>query len=213
MSSANRVLAIHKSRTNILEHMEKLNYNINDYNIFSINEVDAMYINSQLDMLISHNTENKKVYIKYYFSVKNSSQQIRPATLDTIIEDLYEIENILTSKDTLVIIIDSEPNKTIMQRVKYLYERNGIFVVIHNIKRLQFNILKHELVPDVEIMTADEVTALSSKLNIMNTTQLPEISRYDPMALAIMLRPNEVIRIKRNSPTALETTYYRVCVH
>jgi DNA-directed RNA polymerase subunit H (RpoH/RPB5) len=153
------------------------------------------------------------VYIKYYFSVKNSSQQIRPATLDTIIEDLYEIENILTSKDTLVIIIDSEPNKTIMQRVKYLYERNGIFVVIHNIKRLQFNILKHELVPDVEIMTADEVTALSSKLNIMNTTQLPEISRYDPMALAIMLRPNEVIRIKRNSPTALETTYYRVCVH
>ena len=63
--------------------------------------------------------------------------------LDNIIEDLYIIENVLTKQDSLVIIIDDEPNDTILAKVKYLYEREGIFVIIHNIKRLQTNILKH----------------------------------------------------------------------
>ena len=208
----NRILNIYKSRLTIINFMEKLQYDTNDYDIFSINEIDAMFINSQLDMLLKHLTEDKKVYIKYYFSAKTTSRQIRPQTLDTIIEDLYEIENILTAKDTLVIIIDEEPNETIINKVKYIYERTGIFIVIHNIKRLQFNILEHSLVPDFEIMNVEQIEELKIKYNIENLSLLPEISRFDPLALAILLRPGEIVKLKRNSSTALTNYYYRICI-
>lgn len=231
-SSTNTILKIYKSRINILNYMLEQNYNIDDYTGFSINEIDAMYCNSQLDMLITHKTEiatgnpetkePKKVYIKYYLSsyetrkntntnVKNT-RQISKATLSTIIEDLYEIENVLTKQDTLVIIIDEEPNETILNMVSYLYEKDGIFIVIHNIKRLQFNLLEHELVPRVRILNEKDTVELFGRLNLNSFEQLPEISRFDPVSLAIMLRPKQVVEFKRYSPTALYTDYYRVCV-
>jgi DNA-directed RNA polymerase subunit H (RpoH/RPB5) len=212
-SLSNRILSIYKSRNIILEHLELLAYSVNDYNAFSINEIDAMFVNSQLDMLISHNTEDKKVYIKYYLFSKTVSKQIRPQILDTIIEDLYEIESVLTPKDTLIIIIDEEPNDTIISKLVYLYERTGIFVVIHNIKRLQFNLLNHVLCPSVAILDEKEMEELNISLNLKsNFNLLPEISRFDPMALVIMLRPGQIAKLMRTSSTALYTPYYRICV-
>jgi DNA-directed RNA polymerase subunit H (RpoH/RPB5) len=43
-------------------------------------------------------------------------------------------------------------------------------------------------------------------------SEFPEISRFDPLALALFLRPGRVCRLVRNSPTALASEYYRVCV-
>jgi len=211
-ASSNRILSIFKSRTTILDFMERLGYETVDYTTFSINEIDAMFVNSQLDMLIKHKSSDKKVYIKYYFSAKTGSRQIRPQTLDTIIEDLYEIEGVLASPDTLIIIIDEEPNETILNKVKYLYERNGIFVVIHNIKRLQFNLLNHALNPKVEILDDAAVKDILVKYNLKNAQMLPEISRFDPLALAIALRPGQVAKFIRNSATALHQDYFRICV-
>lgn len=207
-----RILSIYKSRLTILDFMEKLDYEIEDYHIFSINEIDAMFMNSQLDMLVQHHEKEKKVYIKYCFSAKTTARQIRPQTLDTIIEDLYDIENILTTKDILVIIIDEEPNETIINKVKYIYEKNGIFIVIHNIKRLQFNLLEHDLVPDFKILDEKETEELKVTYNISDIHLLPEISRFDPMSLAILLRPGEIVKLTRNSATALNNFYYRICI-
>jgi DNA-directed RNA polymerase subunit H (RpoH/RPB5) len=221
-SSTNTILKIFKSRTNVLKHLNYLDYNIDDYTGFSINEIDAMYCNSQLDMLASHSTENKKIYVKYYLAsiearkgtnttVKNT-KQISKTTLTTIIEDLYEIENVLTKDDTLIVIIDEEPNDTILNYIKYLYEKDGIFIVIHNIKRLQFDILTHELVPVVKILSTDDSKKLMDKLNIKTLSQMPEISRFDPVSLAILLRPSQIVCFERKSSTAISTKYYRVCV-
>jgi DNA-directed RNA polymerase subunit H (RpoH/RPB5) len=211
-ASSNRILSIFKSRTTILDFMERLGYETVDYTTFSINEIDAMFVNSQLDMLIKDKSSDKKVYIKYYFSAKTGSRQIRPQTLDTIIEDLYEIEGVLAPPDTLIIIIDEEPNETILNKVKYLYERNGIFVVIHNIRRLQFNLLNHALNPKVEILDDAAVKDILVKYNLKNAQMLPEISRFDPLALAIALRPGQVAKFIRNSATALHQDYFRICV-
>jgi len=211
-SNSNRILSIYRSRDTLLKFMEKLNYNTLEYKEFSINEVDAMFANSQLDMLLTNTANNKKVYIKYYFTSKTVSKQIRPNNLDTIIEDLYEIENVLSKEDTLIIVIDEEPNDSIITKVKYLYEKDGVFVVIHNIKRLQFNILNHSLVPYVEILPEDKVEELKKTMNIKDVKQLPEVSRFDPVSLAIALRPGQVVEYVRGSQTALKTDYYRVCV-
>jgi DNA-directed RNA polymerase subunit H (RpoH/RPB5) len=208
-SSSNRILSIYKSRMTILNFMERLNYVTSEYNTFSINQIDIMRINSQLDMLLTHATEPKKVYIKYYILNK----QIRPQTLDAIIEDLYEIDNVLTLNDTLVIVIDEEPNERILSSITYIYENTGIFVVIHNIKRLQFNLLEHTLVPSIRILSEDEIRGLKKKYNLENIYKLPEISRFDPQALAVMLRPGEVVEFTRGSYTALENKYYRICIN
>lgn len=207
-TSSNQILTLYKSRLNILDIMESLKYDVSEYTTFSINEIDAMYTNDQLDMLIEQPTTKRKAYIKYYFAAK----QIRKQNLDDIIEDLYTIENVLDKNDTLIIITEDEPNDTIVARTKYLYDHDNIFVVIHNIHRLQYNILNHQLVPKCTILDHAEIVDLKKKYNITNLTQLPEISRYDPQALALCLRPGDVCLFKRTSVAAMNTNYYRICI-
>ena len=208
-ASSNRILSIYKSRSNILEILsDNLGYNTKEYDGFSINEIDAMFSNSQLDMLIKHSDSERKVYIKYYLTAK----QIRPQNLDDIIEDLFVIENVLTKDDTLIIITEDEPNDTIVTKMKYLYDHDGIFVVIHNIRRLQYNILNHKLVPSCTILKDEDIVKLKNKYNISNLMQLPEISRFDPQALALCIRPGNVCEFRRNSATAMFYNYYRICV-
>ena len=96
--------------------------------------------------------------------------------------------------------------------MKYLYDHDGIFVIIHNIHRLQFNILNHKLVPECIILEEPEIVKLKQKHNIKDLMQLPEISRFDPLALAICLRPGQVCLFKRESSTAMFYDYYRICV-
>lgn len=208
MASSNRILRTYKSRKTILDLLDAYNgYDTSDYSNFSINEIDSMSTNNQLDMLIKHKTNNKKVYIKYYLN----SKQIRPQVLDDVIEDLFLVENILTKEDTLIIIIDDEPNDTIINKLLYLYNNDQIFIVIHNIQRLQFNILEHSLVPEMKILSEIEITELEKKYNLTSKKQLPEISRFDPQAMALIMRPGDVCHIRRNSVTALDYDYYRIC--
>jgi len=216
-SASNRIISIYKSRNTILELLSYRGYDISGYSEFSINEIDAMYSNSQLDMLISEGSgdkegeggiDNRKVYVKYYLHTK----QIRPPNLDEIIEDLFLIESILTKNDTLIVIVNEEPNDTIINKVKYLYDHDGIFVVIHSIKRLQFNILNHTLVPKLSILGELEKEELYKRYNLQSDKNLPEISRFDPQALAVMLRPNQICKLERKSATALTKDYYRICI-
>ena len=205
--SSNRILSIYKSRNTMIEQLRNLDYDMTDYAEFSINEIDAMNTNNQLDMLVSRE-DGQKIYVKYLLNIK----QLRKDNLDQLIEDLYDIETVLEKKDTLIIITNEEPNDTITQRIKYVYDHSGIFIVLHYIKRLQFNILKHTLVPNAEILKEDELESLKEQYNLKTLMDLPEISRFDPQALALCLRPKQVIKIDRKSDTALEYNYYRVCV-
>jgi DNA-directed RNA polymerase subunit H (RpoH/RPB5) len=203
-----RILKLFKSRNTLMEQFDNLDYDTSEHMDFSINEIDAMNNNTQLDFTIGHITDNRKIHVKYYLT----SKQINRANLDNIVEDIYNIDNTLTKNDTLVIIIEDEPNETTINRIKYLYNHSGIFVVIHNINRLQYNILNHTLVPKCEILGNTEIDELKQKYNIMNTKQLPEISRFDPQALAMCMRPGQVCKFKRESSTALFYDYYRICI-
>jgi DNA-directed RNA polymerase subunit H (RpoH/RPB5) len=127
------------------------------------------------------------------------------------VDDLFISETVLDKRtDTLILISDDEPNDMIRSKVEYLFNHDGIFVVIHNIKRLQFNLLKHKDVPPVRALTEEEQTELMKKYRI-DASQLPSISRFDPVSLAICLRPGQVCVFKRNSVVALETDFYRIC--
>jgi len=188
--------------------MKNLGYDISNYEEFSINEIDAMNKNEQLDMLVTRETDGRKVYIKYLIHVK----QVRKENIDQLVEDLYDIEMILTKADTLIVITNDEPNDTIQQKISFLYDSAQIFIVMHNIKRLQYNVLQHILVPKATILDENKVDHLKTKYHLKSLAQLPEISRYDPQALALCLRPGQVLEIQRKSDTAMTYPYYRVCL-
>ena len=209
---SSRITSIYKSRTTLLQQLEKQGYNTEDYSNFSMNEIDAMLSNSQLDMLLTSRENDKKVNIKYYFTIKQTNKQIKKDALDDIIEDLFSIDEVLTKNDTLMIIIDDEPNDTILTRMRYLFDHDGIFVIIHNIKRLQFNILDHSLVPFMRVLTDEEETKFMLEKQISSKSQLPELSRFDPQALVTGIRPGNICLIERSSVTAMTSNYYRVCV-
>jgi len=205
---------IFNSRKTILELMAKQGYNINDYANFSINEVNSMKQNNQLDMLLETEDEKvtqenpkKKIYIRYYLSVRPA-----PKNIQEIIDDLYVLTETLKKTDTLFIIIKDDPNETLINELKHIWESEGIFIVVESIKRLQFNILNHSLVPPHRVLVESEVNELMKKYNVTDKTQLPDISRFDPVARVIGLRPGQVCHIIRSSKTAIETNYYRVCV-
>ena len=145
----------------------------------------------------------------------------RILAINDVIEELFEIEGIMTKKDTLVVITNDEPNDTLITKLCHLYDNRGIFVVVHNIARLQRNILKHTLVPKHtivfdEIWQPEEVMSdlekIKRQFNLKNLNQLPEISRFDPVALLIELRPGQVCKIERHSITSVDSVYYRICV-
>lgn len=210
--SGSYILEVYNSRNTLLELLKHEEYDVSDYMNFSVNEINTMYSNNQLDMLVERQSDGSKVYVKHMLN--NNNKQIRKENLDELVEDLFVIENVLTNKekDTIIIIAEDEPNDTITTKMKYLYDDGGVFVVIHNIKRLQFNILKHTLVPDISILNEDELKELMIEKNFDKVNSLPEISRFDPQALAVCLRPKQVCKLIRKSVTSVHATYYRVCV-
>ena len=210
---------LYNSRNTIIELMDKNGYNVKEYENFSVNELNTLRQNNQLDMLLEKkevesefmlkdNPERKKkIYIHFYLG-----KSLRPNNIQEIIDDLFHLEEILIKSDTLYIVIKDEPNETLMNEIKQTWERDEIFIVLESIKRLQFNILNHTLVPKHRILSNLEVTKIMEKYNITEKSLFPEISRFDPVARAIGIKPNEVCHIIRPSKTAIEANYYRVCV-
>ena len=205
---------IFNSRKVVLELMEKQGYNINDYANFSINEVNSMKQNNQLDMLLETNDDKvtpenpkKKIYILYYLTSRTA-----PKNIQEMIDDLFILTETLKKTDTLFIIIKDDPNETLVNELKHIWESEGIFIVVENIKRLQFNILNHTLVPPHSVLIDSEVNEVMKRYNITDKSQFPDISRFDPVARVIGLRPGQVCKIIRSSKTAIEANYYRICV-
>ena len=210
---SSQISSIYNSRNIVLDLMRRQEYNVEDYDKFSINEVNTMKINNQLDMLLEKNEEDEntkrknKIYIKYYLG-----KMIRPPNIYEMIDDLFNLEEILKKDDTLFIIIKEDMNETLLNELKHIWEKDGIFIIIQNIKRLQFNILEHILVPNHRVMKQIEVNEIMKKYNISDITQFPDISRFDPVTQVIGLRPGQVCEITRASKTAIEAKYYRACI-
>lgn len=198
--------SIYKSRSVLLELMKTQGYNTNDYAGFSVNEVNTMKTNNQLDMILEKDNKTK-IYIRYYLA-----KSLRPANLQEMIDDLFNVEEVLNKNDTLLIIVKDEINETLVNKLKHIWEQDKIFIIIQNLKRLQFNILNHILVPPHRILSDVEVLEIKARYNIMHDGQFPDVSRFDPVAQAIGIRPGQVCEIIRQSKTAISAPYYRICV-
>jgi DNA-directed RNA polymerase subunit H (RpoH/RPB5) len=211
MASNNRVQTVYNSRIHLLQILETLGYDTESYSGFSVNEIDERMKTMQLDMEL-RKPGGEAAYVKYLCGNKAPTKGLNAKILDFIIDDLYVNSGTLDKGDTLILIIDGEPNDSMLDRFKYLHDHDGYFVVCHNIARLQFNILKHDKVPKSEVATDVEVAEVMSRYNMTTRQQFPEIGRFDPVSLALCLRPGQICKIHRPTPTAGTSMFYRVCV-
>lgn len=209
----NYILSIYKSREILLELLAQRGFQVEKYMGYSKNEIDTMVKNATLDMIVVDNEDSptQKMYIKYYLG-----KSLTVSEIEHIMEDLYENAEEtykLGLADGLVIVVEDEPNKKIQGFLSELFKSRSRFVTVINIKRLQFNVLKHELQPRyIAILTEEERDDMMRTFNVGSVEELPEISRFDPLALALFLRPGQVCKMVRNSPTALSVPYYRACL-
>jgi DNA-directed RNA polymerase subunit H (RpoH/RPB5) len=199
---------LYKSRKIILSLAQKRGYNIEDYDNFTINELNVLWVNNQMDILLENEKEDKKLYIKYHIMNK-----ISPKNIYEYIDDLYRIEEILDEeKDDLIIVIKDKCSDSLLALISAIYNKDKIFFNVYNYNNYLFNILEHERVPKHTLLTDSQKEAISKKYNILKDSEYPEISRFDPVAMAIGLRPGQLCEIERSSPTSLTTKYYRICV-
>ena len=201
------------SRGILLDMLEKRGYNIDKYKDYSINEIRLMSDNDMLDMILEKPT-GMKCYVKYHISKKLKSTDLRKAVLLHYKMDADD-DGDLTEHDELIIICNdaniaiSKKYGNFMSKLENYYT-NNFFVQIFNVDSLLFDITKHNLVPEHIILTEDEKQDLLKHFNI-SEDKLPRISRYDPVAKYLGMRPKQVCKIVRNSYTSGVATYYRIC--
>jgi len=206
-NSSSIISSIYKSRKTVLELMEKQGYNVDEYSNFGINEVNSMKLNNQLDMLMENPNNKRKIYIRYYLQ-----KTIRPQNIQEMIDDLFNLGETLTTEDSLMIIVKDDINETITNLLKHIWNHDKIYIVVQNIKRLQFNIMNHVLVPPHRVLSDEEVDVVKRRYNIKDNSQFPDISRFDPVAQVIGIRPGQLCEIIRPSKTAIYGMYYRLCI-
>jgi DNA-directed RNA polymerase subunit H (RpoH/RPB5) len=204
MNNNSHIISILNSRKNLLDILEKRSYNVNNYKNDGINEVGILLEQDQLDMLCENSTN--KIYIKYYIN-----KILKPQNIYNIIEDLFYLENILEKKDDLIIVIKDEPNDTLIQTIKDIWMNENIYISLISVKRLQFNILEHSLVPKHIILNKKEEEEFKKQYNILDNSQIPTISYFDPVSLVMGIRPENIVKIERYSRTSINSTYYRIC--
>ena len=211
MISSSLISSIYKSRKTIIDLLNRQGYNVADYEHFSMNEVNSMTQGKQLDMLVEKppigEEPSLKVYVRYYLGTSLKQQ-----TVQELIDDLFNLEEVLTKRDILYIIVKDEMNETLTNLLKHIWEQDGILIVVQSLKRLQFNVLDHTLVPPHRILDVAELEQVKKKYNLSDVMMLPEMSRFDPVAQVLFIRPGQVVEIRRPSKTAIESLYYRVCV-
>jgi DNA-directed RNA polymerase subunit H (RpoH/RPB5) len=198
---------IYHSRSIILNLLKRRGFDVDDYDGASINEINIMNNNNQLDLYLTNPKTQKKVYVKYHLKTK-----IRPANVYDYIEELFNLEDILSISDDLIIITKEGINDTLRKLIDNIYKTEGYYVNIYFIKKYKFNVLEHNLVPPHRICSEEEKLKIEEQYNIMNKSQFPEISRLDPVAIAIGARPGDLVEITRSSPTSLTSKYYRLCI-
>lgn len=202
--------------TNIFIACQTLAQNLSDQGyhiplgdtIFSCAEIEAKMDQNNLTGSFK-NDQNKQVHVTFVLS-----NSVRESIIDEIIEKTYEGHK---NEDVLIIVTKDEMNEnfqeTMNKKFIYEWEKERRLVILLTLNRIQLNILKHEIVPRHTILTEDEIATVKTRFNICSDDQFPEISRFDPVAMLIFIKPGEVCRIDRPSKTAIFAQYYRRCLN
>lgn len=206
MAQSGYVVQIAKSRENILAQLKERDFDVEKYEGHSISQIHIMLQNNQLDMLVENEKTGRKAYVKYHLG-----KTLRGNNIMDYIDDLFTLESVLTREDDLIVIGRDGANESMEKALRQIWSQDKYLITVVGLKALQFNIIKHELVPPHRVLSEEEASEIKKKYNIANDSQLPDLSRFSPVSLAIGVRPGQLVEIMRPSKTAISAPFYRIC--
>lgn len=219
---------VYNSRGHLLEMLEDRGYETTTLKSYTEDEIKIMldgHNNGKfgnlaeqgpLDILLEKHTGTssvEKIYVKYKLDDRFKSTNVLTAQINEI------FENILTVKDTLIILNISRvlikvgiKDKVDEEYVNHLYAAKNYFVQLYGLENFLFNVSRHAQVPHHRILSKQEVLNLLEEYNC-TVKNLPTINRNDPQAKYIGLRPKQVCEIIYNNVSSGITKKYRYCVN
>uniref|UniRef100_A0A6C0EV16 RNA polymerase subunit H/Rpb5 C-terminal domain-containing protein n=1 Tax=viral metagenome TaxID=1070528 RepID=A0A6C0EV16_9ZZZZ len=211
-SNNSYIKQLYTARNNIISYLKNNGYDCEEFDHFCIEEINIMKNTDELSFMVS-NTLGEKCYIKYVIDESYKHNVLKKTNFPGIIYDIFvdPDKKVLGKKDTLLIITTNYSEDSMHQIIKSAWEIDNHFIVLFTLAHLQINILNHSYVPKHIKLTDDEKMEFLKTYNV-NETQIPEISRFDPVARAICLKPNDVCKIIRYDKISFNNDYYRICV-
>jgi len=210
MASSTLTNQIYNARVILLDYLDKQGYDTTNYVYISIHDVVKLIQHNTLDILLTSKTGKNKAYIRF------APGKVKAPEVTAVVGDLFEknadahVE--LSLNDTLIFVkndTSQEPTQELIQ----LWTQRGIFVIIFNLESLQFNVLTHTLVPPHRVVSDEEAASIRERFMIRHDSQFAELSRFDPVAKAIGIRPGQLCEITRPNENSITNLYWRICVN
>ena len=206
-----------KTRTNLIKMLQYRKIDVSAYEKFNQDELKKMLQQSLLDKsftnaevgpldMIVKNPDNSHTYVKYRLDKIKTARAI-----ESFIEQIYDTQ--LKPEDKLILVAPERINiqgSSFETMLNNFYNQKGYYVQIISLPQLLINIVNHRDVPHHEVIEENEKKELLVKYNIKQEN-LPVILRDDAMARYLGLRPGEIVRILRPSPTSGTYVSYRIC--
>ena len=207
-----------KTRTNLIKMLQYRKIDVSAYEKFNQDELKKMLQQSLLDKsftnaevgpldMIVKNPDNSHTYVKYRLDKIKTARAI-----ESFIDQIYDTQ--LKPEDKLILVAPERINiqgSSFETMLNNFYNQKGYYVQIISLPQLLINIVNHRDVPHHEVIEENDKKELLVKYNIKQEN-LPVILRDDAMARYLGLRPGEIVRILRPSPTSGTYVSYRICV-
>lgn len=220
LQKSNILNEIYNSRKTLLKYLKAQGYDTSNHENFTIAEISAMeqagsqqtsealinQLNFQVKSKKDDKHHEKTCSIVYYVN-----KAMKKTVLQDIIDEYYDYDD-KDKKLSSLIIVTTNVNDTNMNIVREMWEKYGEYCVLYDLSSLQYNVIEHEFVPKHVKLTQEQKDNVMKKYNVLNNSQFPEISMFDPVAKAILLRPGELCEITRYDKISFENKFYRICV-
>ena len=220
LQKSNTLNEIYNSRKTLLKYLKSQGYNTTNHENFTIAEISAMeqasnqqnshaltsQLNFELKSKKNEKDEEKTCSVVYYVN-----KAMKKTVLQELIDEYYDYDDKNKSLCSLI-IVTTNVNDTNMNIVREMWEKYGEYCVLYDLASLQYNVIEHSFVPKHKKLTKEEKENVMKKYNITNDSQFPEISMFDPVAKAILLRPGDLCEITRYEKISFKNVFYRICV-
>jgi DNA-directed RNA polymerase subunit H (RpoH/RPB5) len=111
-----------------------------------------------------------------------------------------------------VIMVQKTKNTSTIKSLNNEAAVRGARLEVFDLRELQYNVSRHELVPRHRLVPASEAQAVLSDFRLQSRFHLPIILHTDVMARYLGLRHADIVQVTRPSPTTGTSVMYRCCM-
>lgn len=200
------------ARNHILEILETRGFDVSTLIAESPEEVSELF------------RDASKIHLTYY--VPHSDDETRKCkvlfgtSLVKLLDEVQKVhmdeehpEKVVAGRDEVLLIVFGKLGSTDIKKTILRSRTLGLQIDAIHILNLQFNPLKHELVPEYEPVPvgSDEESEIRKSIGVKKLRSFPLIRSYDVISRILGLRPNQFVKITSKSPV-VRSTKVRVCI-